>query len=163
MKIGILSDTHSYMDDRILDHLRDCDQIWHAGDIGDIKVTDQLRTIAPLRAVYGNIDGGDIRREFPEHQIFEIEGVKVWMTHIGGYPPKYSKKMIPMLNKIRPKLFICGHSHILKVIPDKHREMLHVNPGAVGQHGFQKVRTMITMKIKEGRMYDMNVIEFERP
>ena len=159
MKIGLLSDTHSHIDDRILEHLKGCDEIWHAGDIGSLNVTDQLEKVAPVVAVYGNIDDATIRKTFPKDQIIEREGATIWMTHIGGYPPKYKPGIIKQLDTIMPNFFICGHSHILKVINDPKRNVLHINPGAVGQHGFHKVRTMITFQLQKGKPSDFKVIE----
>ncbi|GAA4826452.1 metallophosphoesterase family protein [Algivirga pacifica] len=159
MKVGIISDTHGYIDDRICAHLSECDEIWHAGDIGDLQVTDRLQQIAPLRAVYGNIDGGPLRWEFPEEQLFDCKGIRVWMTHIGGYPPKYTTKLKKRLDEVKPDLFICGHSHILKVIPDTQRNLLHINPGAAGLKGFHKVRTLILIEVGEGRVEKLNVVE----
>ena len=160
MKIALLSDTHSHIEEAMFKHFEDCDEIWHAGDIGSFDVTDRLQAVKPLRAVYGNIDGGMMRKEFPPHQIFMCEGVKVWITHIGGYPPKYTKDLKQHLNKIKPRLFICGHSHILRVIADPDRNLLHMNPGAMGNHGFHRVKTMLTFQINGEKISDVNVIEF---
>ncbi|AZQ63021.1 metallophosphoesterase [Flammeovirga pectinis] len=157
--IGIISDTHGYIDDRITAHLSDCDEIWHAGDIGKEEVTDTLKHLAPLRAVYGNIDGGKLRAEFPEEQIFTINGVSIYMIHIGGYPPRYTAKLKKRLDELKPKIFICGHSHILKVIPDQSRNLIHINPGAAGKHGFHKMRTLIKLTIEDGKPKDLKVIE----
>jgi len=160
MKIALLSDTHSHVEEAMFKHFEECDEIWHAGDIGSFEVTDRLKAVKPLRAVYGNIDGNLFRREFPPHQIFMCEGVKVWITHIGGYPPKYTKELKQHLDKIQPRLFICGHSHILKVISDPTRNLLHMNPGAMGTHGFHQVKTMLTFQINGEKISDVNVIEF---
>jgi len=160
MKIALLSDTHSHVETAMFKYFEDCDEIWHAGDIGSFEVTDQLQAIKPLRAVHGNIDHGLLRTEFPLDQIFDCEGVKVWMTHIGGYPPKYTKQLKQRLDEIRPQLFICGHSHILKVIADPDRNLLHLNPGAMGNHGFHRVKTMLTFQVQEGKISDVQVIEF---
>ncbi|MFT5618489.1 MAG: putative phosphoesterase [Arenicella sp.] len=159
MKIGIISDTHSYIDERICEHLQNCDEIWHAGDIGSLEVTDNLESIAEVRAVYGNIDGGDIRQTFPENQVFECEGKKVWMTHIGSFPPNYNKTIKIQLNRIRPDIFVCGHSHILRVISDPNRRLLHINPGAAGKHGFHKMRTLVRFDIENGKIDNMEVVE----
>ncbi|MEM9982605.1 MAG: metallophosphoesterase family protein [Bacteroidota bacterium] len=160
MKIGLLSDTHSFIEATILEILQDCHEIWHAGDIGDLFVTDQLQTLqAPLRAVYGNIDNAAIRQTFPKDLIFECEGLKVWMTHIGAYPPKYTPKVKTKLDEIQPDLFVCGHSHILKVIADKSRNLLHLNPGAAGHHGFHTIRTLLLFDIIEHRPTNMQVVE----
>lgn len=157
--IGILSDTHSCWDDRYALHFADCDEIWHAGDIGDISILNRLREIAPVRAVSGNIDHGDVRRICPELLIFEIEGVKVLLTHIGGYPGKYAPGMLSLLRRERIRLMVDGHSHILKVMPDKNLDMLHVNPGAAGYHGWQKVRTIVRLTLDNGNISDLDVIE----
>ncbi|KXX70166.1 metallophosphoesterase [Flammeovirga sp. SJP92] len=158
-EIGIISDTHSYIDDKIVEHLEGCDEIWHAGDIGDQYVMDELKKVAPTKAVYGNIDDGNLRVEYPEEAIFEIEGVKVYMIHIGGYPPRYTTKLKKRLSELKPDLFICGHSHILKVIPDQDRKLLHINPGAAGRHGFHRMRTLIRLRIDQGKPKDLKVIE----
>ncbi|MBP2830895.1 metallophosphoesterase family protein [Aquimarina sp. U1-2] len=158
-KILLLSDTHSHIDDRILHYASQVDEVWHAGDIGDLKVTDALETEAPVRAVYGNIDHDKIRATFPLHQRFVCEGVAVWMTHIGGYPPKYNSLTRNEIETNPPQLFICGHSHILKVIPDKKHGVLHMNPGAAGTHGFHKIRTMLRFTLETGKIENLEVIE----
>ncbi len=158
-RIVLLSDTHSHIDDRIIDYCKEADEIWHAGDIGDISVTDKLAEIAPVRAVYGNIDGQEVRIVHPLHQKFTCERVKVWITHIGGYPGRYSPAIREDLYKYPPKLFICGHSHILKVMYDKKLGLLHMNPGAAGKHGFHKVRTMLRFNLEDGEIKDLEVIE----
>lgn len=159
-KILLLSDTHSYIDDDILKYVKQADEVWHAGDIGDLKVTDAIKKLKPLRCVYGNIDNAQIRVEFPEHNRFMCEDVDVWMTHIGGYPPKYNIKTRDKIKINPPKLFICGHSHILKIIPDKKLQLLHMNPGAVGKHGFHKTRTMLRFTINGSKIDNLEVIEF---
>ncbi len=159
MKILLLSDTHSYIDERILHYASEVDEVWHAGDIGDLSVTDQLQKIAPLRAVYGNIDDHKIRACFPLNNRFTIEGVDVWITHIGGYPPKYNINTRDEIRENTPKLFICGHSHILKVMPDSKLGLLHMNPGACGKHGFHKMRTMLRFEITKGEIKNLEVIE----
>ncbi len=159
-KILLLSDTHSFIDESILKYVREADEVWHAGDIGDISVTDKIKALKPLRAVYGNIDNAQIRTEFPLDQRFLCEDVDVWMTHIGGYPPKYNKRTREIIMQDPPRLFICGHSHILKVIPDKTNNVLHMNPGAAGKHGFHKVRTMLRFTIDGKRIDNLEVIEF---
>ncbi|HCC93096.1 MAG TPA: YfcE family phosphodiesterase [Flavobacteriaceae bacterium] len=161
-KILLLSDTHSYIDDRILEYAQQADEIWHAGDIGDISVTDKLAEIKPLRAVYGNIDDNKARAEFPLNNRFTLEGVDVWITHIGGYPGKYNPAIRKEISENPPKLFICGHSHILKVMPDKQLGLIHMNPGAVGKHGFQKVRTMLRFELNDGKIENLEVIEFKK-
>ena len=158
-KILLLSDTHSYIDDRIIHYVKAADEVWHAGDIGDLRVTDMIEEHAPLRGVYGNIDNDKARVTFPLHQRFSCEKVSVWMTHIGGYPPKYNIHTREEIKTNPPKLFICGHSHILKVIPDKKNGVLHMNPGAAGKHGFHKVRTMLRFTLHLGAIENLEVIE----
>ncbi|CAM4291593.1 metallophosphoesterase family protein [Gillisia limnaea] len=160
-KILLLSDTHSHIDDRILHYIAEADEVWHAGDIGNPEVTDKIKELKPLRAVFGNIDDHEIRKEFPLNQRFLCEGVDVWITHIGGYPGKYSPAIREEIQKNPPKLFICGHSHILKVMPDKKLDLLHMNPGAAGKYGFHKKRTMLRFNIDEGNIMDLVVIELE--
>ena len=161
VKIGLLSDTHSYLDDRIFKYFDKCDEIWHAGDIGNIKLADKLSDFKPLRAVYGNIDGQDVRIVYPKHLRFFCENVDVWITHIGGYPNNYDREVKPEIFKNPPKLFISGHSHILKVIYDKKLNLLHINPGAAGKSGFQKVRTLIRFTIDNENIKDLEVIELK--
>jgi uncharacterized protein len=161
-KILLLSDTHSYIDDRILKYVKQADEVWHAGDIGDLKVTDAIKQLKPLRAVYGNIDNSNIRIEFPEHDRFNCEDVNVWITHIGGYPNKYDIRVREALKQNPPDLFISGHSHILKVMSDKKLNLLHINPGAIGTHGFHKVRTMVRFEIDGKKIQNLEVIEFKR-
>jgi putative phosphoesterase len=161
-KILLLSDTHGYIGEEIIKYVHQADEVWHAGDIGDLKVTDALKKIKPLRAVYGNIDNNQARLEFPLHQKFTLEGVKVWITHIGGYPNRYAKKVREDIYKHTPDLFISGHSHILKVMQDKKLKLLHMNPGAVGIHGFHKMRTMLRFEISDGTIQNLEVIEFKR-
>ena len=161
-KILLLSDTHSYIDNTIIKHVKNADEVWHAGDIGDLSVTDQIQKLKPLRAVWGNIDGDKARAEFPEHNRFIIEGVDVWITHIGGYPGRYNIRVREEIKLNPPKLFICGHSHILKVIPDKKLGLLHINPGAIGIHGFHKVRTMLRFTIDNGKIDNLEVIQYDR-
>lgn len=159
MKIGLISDTHSYIDERILHHLQGCDEIWHAGDIGALEVTNALQQVAPLRGVWGNIDSREIRQHFPEHQRFECGGKKVWITHIGGAPPRYNPAVRPLLKEEKPHIFICGHSHILRVMHDASLGVLYLNPGAAGRHGFHKMRTMLRFSIEGGAIKDMQAIE----
>lgn len=161
-KILLLSDTHGYIDSQILKHVEQVDEVWHAGDIGDLKVTDAIKALKPLRAVYGNIDDAKIRGEFPEHNRFMCEEVDVWITHIGGYPPKYNSRVFKAIKAQPPRLFICGHSHILKVMPDKYLNLIHMNPGAVGKHGFHKVRTMLRFTISGKKIDNLEVIEFNK-
>ncbi len=158
--IGLLSDTHSCWDDRYAIHFKDCDEIWHAGDIGCDDILDRLRGVAPVvRAVRGNIDHGPILRHCPEIQQFEVEGVGVWMTHIGGYPGRYAPGVRRMLIDARPRLMIAGHSHILKVMYDPELDLLHVNPGAAGYHGWQQQRTLMRLQLENGTVTDLQVIE----
>ncbi len=159
-KILLLSDTHGYIDDAILKYVKQADEVWHAGDIGDVNVTDAIKELKPLRAVYGNIDNKDIRGEFPENNWFKCENVDVFMTHIGGYPPRYNMRTRDLIKENPPKIFICGHSHILKVMPDKRYNLIHMNPGAVGKHGFHKVRTMLRFTIDGDKIEGLEVVEF---
>lgn len=162
-KILLISDTHGDIDSQILNFAQNVDQVWHAGDIGSLEVTDQILDVNPnLRAVYGNIDDQNCRREFPKDQIFSIHNQRIWITHIGGYPPKYSKAILEQLDQIKPTIFICGHSHILKVIYDKQRDILHLNPGAVGKHGFHKIRTALMFEIGEDGIKNLDIIELEK-
>jgi len=160
-KILLLSDTHSHIDERILHYAGEADEIWHAGDIGTTDISDELKKIKPLRAVYGNIDDAEIRKEFPLHQRFKCEGVDVWITHIGGYPGRYSPAIREQIKQDPPKLFISGHSHILKVMNDKNLRLLHMNPGAAGKQGFHKKRTMLRFKIDNENISDLEVIELK--
>jgi putative phosphoesterase len=161
-KILLLSDTHSYIDDKIMDYVAQADEVWHAGDIGDLKVTDTIKKVRPLRAVYGNIDDAKARLEFPLHNRFMCEKVKVWITHIGGFPGRYDSRIKEEMYQNPPKLFITGHSHILKVMNDKKLGLLHMNPGAIGKHGFQRVRTMLRFEIENEKIQNLEVIEFKR-
>ncbi len=159
MRIGLLSDTHSYLDPAILEHFRDCDEIWHAGDVGDAAVLDTLEAARPLRAVYGNIDDATVRRRLPLNQHFTVADLPVLITHIGGYPGHYTPRVRGLLDELRPKLYICGHSHILKVMMDKQRGVLHINPGACGRHGFHRMRTVVRFTVERGRVENLEVIE----
>ena len=157
--IGILSDTHSCWDDKFATYFAQCDEIWHAGDVGDITVIERLKEICPVvRAVSGNIDHGVVRRQCPESMMFEVEGVKVWLTHIAGYPGKYAPGVAKLLAENNISLMVCGHSHILKVIPDPKLNLLHINPGAAGHHGWQRDRTIIRLLIDEGKPKQLEVI-----
>ncbi len=158
-RIGLLSDTHSYLDPKIFKYFEEVDEIWHAGDIGSMEIIEQLEAFKPLRVVYGNIDGGKLRTEFPLDLRFECEGMQVWMTHIGGYPGRYNRRVRILMQEHAPDLFICGHSHILKVMPDKKHDLLHINPGACGIHGFHKVRTIVRFSIEDAILKDLEVIE----
>lgn len=160
MKIGILSDTHSFLHPSIPDMLKGCDLILHAGDVGDLKILDTLSEIAPLKAVWGNIDGAEMRRLVPEHQRFMVEGCRIWMTHIGGHPKKWDKRVAETLKQERPDIFICGHSHILRI--ERVAElgnMLFLNPGACGNHGWHKVKTCVRLTIENGKAMQAEVIE----
>lgn len=158
-KIGLLSDSHGYLDERVFEHFKFCDQIWHAGDIGSVSVADELAKFKPLVAVCGNIDGHILRSMFPMCKRFMCEDVDVLLTHIGGYPGKYAKEIYPLLAKNPPKLFIAGHSHILKVQYDKTLNLLHINPGAEGKYGFHKVRTLVRFDINGAEIQNLEVIE----
>ena len=158
-KIVLLSDTHSHIDDTILKYVQLADEVWHAGDIGDLKVTDTIKKIKPLRAVFGNIDNHEARLEFPLNNRFLCEGVDVLITHIGGYPGKYSPAIREEITQNPPKLFICGHSHILKVMFDKKLNCLHMNPGAAGISGFHQKRTMLRFEIDGDKIQSLEVIE----
>lgn len=158
-RIGLISDTHGYLDDQILRLLSEVDEIWHAGDIGDVSVTDRLAEIKPLRAVYGNIDGEKLRAQFPLDLRFTVENADIWITHIAGYPGRYNQRVRAILKSNPPDLLVCGHSHILKVMPDSKHQMLHMNPGAAGRHGFHHVRTMLRFSIEKGQFKDLEAIE----
>ncbi|MFT7612031.1 MAG: putative phosphoesterase [Parvicellaceae bacterium] len=158
-RIGLISDTHGYLDPKVEKYFTSCDEIWHAGDIGSLDVTDELAKIAPVRAIYGNIDDHIIRREFKLHERFICEGVDVWLTHIGGRPYVYDYRIREAITKNPPKLFICGHSHICKVQMDKRLKMLYMNPGAAGVHGIHKVKTLLRFTLDAGNIKDLEVIE----
>mgnify|MGYP000527681271 FL=1 len=160
--IGLISDTHGFLDSRFIYHLKNCDEIWHAGDIGSQEVAEKLKEIAPLKAVFGNIDSHKIRLEFPENLRFMCEQVDVFITHIGGYPGRYDKRVKKVLQSKPPTLFICGHSHILKVMNDKKLGILHMNPGAAGNSGLHKVKTMLRFKIDGKNISDLEVVELKR-
>lgn len=158
--IGIISDTHAYWDNRFAKHLSVCDEIWHAGDIGSVEILDRLNHLGPIvRAVYGNADGSELRRMVPGTQLFNVEGLRVLLTHIGGYPGHYARGMATALSNHRPGLMVCGHSHILRVMPDKNLGLLHINPGAAGVMGWQKVRTLVRLTIDNGTPKSLEVIE----
>jgi hypothetical protein len=152
-KICIISDSHNYIDNNIINYIKKCDEVWHAGDIGELEICDELKKYTFLRAVYGNIDNHIIRSEYPEFLFFQCEKIKILMTHIGGYPGKYTKKIIELIKKYNPNIFICGHSHILKVLNDKKFNLIHINPGAIGKHGLHQVRTMITLQIEKKKNF----------
>jgi len=157
--IGLISDTHSYLDPQVFEYFKEVDEIWHIGDVGDIKVLEQLRAFKPLRGVYGNIDDREIRQELPLDYRFVMEDMDIWMTHIGGYPGKYASRVRDILQVKPPDLFISGHSHILKVMRDKKYNMLCMNPGAAGKHGFHKLRTLLRFHIKDKALSNLEVIE----
>lgn len=161
-RIGLLSDTHGYWDERYLKYFEPCDQIWHAGDIGSMEIVERLEAFRPLKAVYGNIDGQDMRRLFPEIARFTVNGADVLMKHIGGYPGKYDASIRSTLFANPPRLFISGHSHILKVKYDKSLNLLHINPGAAGIYGFHTVRTLVRFCIDNGSFSDLEVIELNK-
>ncbi len=158
-RIGLLSDTHSYWDDRYTKYFSECDEIWHAGDIGSMEIAEKLSAIAPLRAVYGNIDSGDVRYQYSERLRFDCEEVDVLIKHIGGYPGKYDPSIRGTMFSKPPRLFVSGHSHLLKVMYDKTINCLHINPGAAGQSGFHKVRTLVRFTIDGSEIKDLEVIE----
>ncbi|GAB3170907.1 metallophosphoesterase family protein [Telluribacter humicola] len=160
LKIGLLSDTHGYLDERLYEHFADCDEIWHAGDVGDAKIIIDLQAFKTLRVVSGNIDGREVRALAAENLYYDLEGFRVWMTHIGGAPPKYNPQVKPALQADPPNIFVCGHSHILRVMRDpKLRNMLYINPGAAGREGFHKIRTALRFTLDNGKIPGMEVIE----
>lgn len=159
-KIGLISDTHGFIDPKVFKHFENCDEIWHAGDFGTIQAADELAAFKPLKGVYGNIDGNDVRIQYPLDLIFEVEDLKVYITHIGGYPGRYSPHCREILDREKPNIFICGHSHILKVAKDpKRNNLLVMNPGAAGNHGFHKVKTLLRFTLDNGRITEMEAIE----
>lgn len=161
-KILLLSDTHGCLDDFIIRHAKEADEVWHAGDIGNLQVSDQLQKLRPLKAIHGNIDDHLTRMSFPEYLHFETEGLSVLMLHIAGVPGRYKPRAKELLAKYAPRVFICGHSHLLKIVRDPLHQHLHMNPGAAGTHGFHKVRTMVRFRIQDGRMESVDVIKKER-
>lgn len=158
-RIGLISDTHNFLDEAVLQHFGSCDEIWHAGDFGSIAIAERLQALKPLKGVYGNIDGRDVRSVYPESLRWTCEEVEVYMTHIGGYPPRYTPVVRKELTARPPQLFICGHSHILKILYDEKLRCLHMNPGAAGNQGWHKVRTIIRFTIDGKHMKDCEVIE----
>jgi uncharacterized protein len=162
VKILLLSDTHGYLDEQMLQHVHWADEVWHAGDIGDLQVTDKIAQLKPLRAVYGNIDGTEARIQFPLDQLFELEGKKIWMTHIGGYPKKYEVRIKKGLLEHPVDILICGHSHILKIIYDPSFDVLFLNPGAAGKYGFHAVRTLLRFQLDNGNITNMELVELEK-
>ncbi|MEP5613673.1 MAG: metallophosphoesterase family protein [Cyclobacteriaceae bacterium] len=159
MKIGLISDTHGYLDEKVFEYFKDVDEVWHAGDIGTEEVLERLQAFKPTIAVYGNVDGGKLRVECQEGEVFEREGVRVLITHIAAKPPRYNKQVLPLVKKYQPKLLVCGHSHILQVMPDKKNNLLFMNPGAAGRHGFHKVRTLLRFDVDTGEVKNLVVIE----
>jgi uncharacterized protein len=159
IKIGLLSDTHSFLPRSIFKYFKDVDEIWHGGDIGTLSLLDELEKFKPVRAIFGNIDGAEIRSQVPEYISFTVEGLKVCMTHIGGFPPKYNAKTKPWLQKEKPDLFIAGHSHILKVMKDENLNCMHFNPGACGNQGWHSVKTIMRFEVEEGVIKQLEVIE----
>lgn len=163
MKIGLISDTHGWLDGKVLEHFAECDEIWHGGDIGSVDIVNTLEAHRPLRAVYGNIDDKNIRALFPEDIFFECEGFAVWISHIGGAPPRYNPRIKRMLKERIPDIFICGHSHILRVAKDPALNgMLYINPGAAGNQGFHHIRTVIRMELLAKQVKKIEVIELGR-
>jgi len=161
-KILLLSDTHGYIDEQMLKYVKQVDEVWHAGDIGDLQVTDTIAKLKPIRAVFGNIDGDKARLSFPLDNKFTIENQKVWITHIGGYPKRYDRRVKQELRIFAPHIFISGHSHILKIIYDKDLNLLHLNPGAAGKSGFHNVRTMLRFTLDKNEIKNMEIIELEK-
>lgn len=161
-RIGLLSDTHGYIHPKLYDFFNECNELWHAGDMGNIGVADELNAFKPLRAVYGNVDGHDVRIVYREELVFWCEKVKVAMMHIGGYPGKYSPAARTLISLEKPKIFISGHSHILKVINDPHNHLLHINPGAAGKEGMHQVSTAIRFAIDGERIFDLEILELKR-
>lgn len=160
LKIGLLSDTHGYLDPKVFDHFKNCDELWHAGDIGNSTLADAFEKFKPLRAVFGNIDDKNLQERYPEDLFFTCEGVNVWMTHIGGIPPNYNSRVKKILKQKPPDLFICGHSHILRIKRDPNfSNMLYVNPGAAGNQGFHPIKTLVRFEINQNKIENMEVIE----
>jgi putative phosphoesterase len=160
MKIGLLSDTHGFLDPKVFDHFRDCDEIWHAGDIGTTDVSERLASFKPLRAVYGNIDDKDMQTRFPEDLFLTCEGLSVWITHIGGVPPRYNPRVKKLLDRKTPDIFICGHSHMLRIAKDAALSgMLYINPGAAGNQGFHSMKTLVRFEVVKKEVQNMEVIE----
>lgn len=160
MKIGLLSDTHSFLDPMIFEYFKNCDEIWHAGDIGDPEIIHLIEKVKPLKAVFGNIDNKELQNSLPEDLWFPCEGLSIWMTHIGGAPPNYNPRVKKILKEKVPDVFICGHSHILRVMKDPaYKDMLYINPGAAGNHGFHTTKTIIRFEIKKASIINMEAIE----
>jgi len=161
-KILLLSDTHSHLDEKILKYCKSVDEVWHAGDVGDIQIIDKINELKPVKGVYGNIDNHEIRKVLPLDCKFKCEEINVWITHIGGYPNRYTKRIKDELKSNNVDLLIFGHSHILKIIFDKKFDLLHINPGAIGKHGFHKKRTMVRFEINKNKIENLEIIEFDR-
>jgi uncharacterized protein len=159
MRIGLLSDTHGFLDEAVFQYFAECDEIWHAGDLGSIAIFDRLHAFKPTRAVHGNVDGGDVRAALSEQLVWECEGLTIFMTHIGGYPGNYDRRARRELERSRPDIFVCGHSHILRVERDPRLQLLYLNPGACGHHGWHKVRTLLRFTISEGSISAAEAIE----
>ncbi len=159
-KILLISDTHSFLDEKLFKHIDEADEVWHAGDIGNVEITDNLKKLKPLKAVYGNIDGTELRKEFKKNLIFNCENVKVYITHICGQPTNYLKEVKDLIELEKPKIFICGHSHILKVMYQNKLDVLHLNPGACGNHGFHQIKTALRFVIDDTEIKDLAIIEF---
>ncbi|MEO9477167.1 MAG: metallophosphoesterase family protein [Cyclobacteriaceae bacterium] len=159
MKIGLISDTHYHLEESVFEHFKNCDEIWHAGDIGGLEVLEKLEEFKPTMAVWGNIDDHEVRAATTEGHVFEREGVRVLMTHIAGKPPRYNKQVHQHILRHKPRLLVCGHSHILKVMPDKANNLIYINPGAAGIHGFHKVKTIMRFDLIAGKIQNMEVIE----
>lgn len=163
MKIGLISDTHGFLDPKVFEHFRNCDEIWHGGDFGDMAVAKALEDFKPLRGVYGNIDNKDLQSRFPEDLWFKYDGLNIWMTHIGGAPPRYNPRIKKLLKTQVPDIFICGHSHILRVARDPaYGGMLYINPGAAGNQGFHYMKTLVRFEIEEKEVKNLEVIELGR-
>ncbi|HEX9651620.1 MAG TPA: metallophosphoesterase family protein [Cyclobacteriaceae bacterium] len=163
MIIGLISDTHGHVDDKVFNHFKDVDEIWHAGDIGDKATLRKLTDFKPVKAVFGNIDPNELQLTLPEDLWFTCNGLEVMITHIGGYPPKYNKRIRKILEETRPGLFICGHSHILKIMTDAERDnMLYINPGAAGNQGFHLIKTLVKFSIENSKLTKLQVIELGR-
>lgn len=162
MKIALISDTHFCFEEDVNKYLREVDEIWHAGDIGDLNTADKYNVLKPLRAVYGNIDGHEIRTEYPEYLYFNAGGINVLMTHIGGYPGRYTPQARSLIEEYKPDLFITGHSHILKIMPDKKYNLLHMNPGSCGTKGYHSIRTLILFDIEASNIENVRVVELAR-
>ncbi len=161
-RIGLLSDTHGHVEPAIVNFFRDCDEIWHAGDIGNLNTADAFASQKPFRAVYGNIDNHEVRREYPKHLRFLCEQVDVWITHIGGYPTRYDKRILSEIYRNPPRLFICGHSHITKIMNDNKLGLLYINPGAAGNFGLHKIKTAVRFQIDGDEIKELELIEIKR-